>query len=365
MTRRLDRYILGTLLPALGIFLATFITLFVSVEFASKLGRFLDLDGTQLLPFILRYYTCRLPMMINFLLPAIVLFASIFTLVRLSRNNEILPMVTSGTSLRRVCLPFLVVGVLSGTVILLMDEYVLPRLGEEISDSDDILLNWKVSYGAEEYDGRTKLWARRYDRLRKELLEARVTSLDEKARAWQVVTAAVVRWDPDQARWVAFQGEIESLRVIVEEPGARPRVLKRPIPPGGHLIEALFSPETLRKPSSLASRFAFAPLSKLIEQAERYPHVPSFRMKVHSRLSFPASPVLILLLGVPYVAVAQSKSHFRGMIAALLLALAYYGGHLAFQDLGNSGTLNPAVAVWAPTVGFGFLGLGAYFRMRT
>ena len=107
MIRLLDRYVLSIFLPAFGLFTVAFLALFLAVDFASNLGKFLDLKSVDLLPFVLRYYGCRLPMMATYLLPVVALFAPIFTVIKLSRTNEILPVAASGTSLRRLsgCAP--------------------------------------------------------------------------------------------------------------------------------------------------------------------------------------------------------------------------------------------------------------------
>ena len=94
MIRLLDRYILSIFLSAL----AVFTTAFAMMRHRSLL---------PLLVFVLEYYLLRLPMILTYLLPMVILFAAMFTVFKLSRTNEILPIAASGTSLRRMALPFL------------------------------------------------------------------------------------------------------------------------------------------------------------------------------------------------------------------------------------------------------------------
>jgi lipopolysaccharide export LptBFGC system permease protein LptF len=53
MTRLLDRYVLGIFIPALLMFTLTLLFLFVSIDFASKLGKFLEMRDVPLIPFVI------------------------------------------------------------------------------------------------------------------------------------------------------------------------------------------------------------------------------------------------------------------------------------------------------------------------
>jgi len=128
MMRLLDRYVTTLFAGALAVFAAAFVALFVTVDFASNLGRFLELKSVSIPRFVLWYYLLRLPMTVVLVLPMIVLFASIFTVIKLQRTNEVLPIAASGISLRRMSRPFLVAAVLAAGGMAALEEYVLPGL---------------------------------------------------------------------------------------------------------------------------------------------------------------------------------------------------------------------------------------------
>ncbi len=365
MIRLLDRYLLNTFAASLAVFALAFGALFLVVDIASKLGKFLDLKSVSPLLFMGRYYLARLPMVLSYLLPTVILFASIFTVTRLARANEILPIAASGTSLRRMALPFLAAAVLAGAAIAAVDEFVLSRLGDEIAETDDILDAREVSWSVEDYDGWTKLFANRYDHVHKVLGDVMITRLDADARPVEHVRAKTCRWDAARRRWVALEGTVEYPQDFVAPEGGRPQVRKETIGPDGYAVTAPFTPETLRKGSSFTNLLPFAPMSRLLEEARRFPHIPSCVMKVHARLSFPLSPLVLLLLGLPFVVAAHSKSFLTGLSFCFLMALAYYLAHFACMMLGYQGTLPPAAAAWIPTALFGGAGLVAFGRMRT
>lgn len=369
MTRLLDRYIMGTFFAALGVFTIAFAALFTVVDFAAKLTRFLALDPQivkmPIAVFMAKYYALRFPMILTYLLPTVVLFAAIFTVIKMSRNNELLPIVTSGTSLRRTSVPFLVAAFGAALIMAGMDEFVLAKLGDPIAETEEILSSQGFVYGVGSYDGRTYLYSWKYDNVSKEMRKVRITCLNEQAHATTVVEAEICGWDPRLKRWRAFNGEIQYPgETIFPEGGGRPVPRSEPIDSKGYVVEAFFTPEEVRR-SSFTSQFPFSPLRELLEKARRYPHIPSFLMKVYSRFAFPLSPMVLLLLGLPFIVATTSKSFIRGLLLCFLLAMGYYVAHFAFLDLGNRGAIPPLVAGWTPTGLFGSFGIAAFLRMRT
>ncbi len=369
MTRLLDRYVLGIFIPALGLFTVTLLFLFIAVDFAAKLGKFLELKDTPLVPFILSFYLYRIPMLLVILIPAVLIFAPTFTVIKLARANEILPIATSGISLRRMSAPFLVTAALAALGMAAMEEFVLPRIGKEIAKSDAMLARRGYDWNVEDYDGRTKLWAKKYTmQMKAHLLTdgVRITRLDETMQPVEIITAKRAQWDPRLKRWVAFEGSVEYPLEIIKEPGKKPYTRKEEIPAGGKVVESALTPESLQKDmGGLSNRGTFDSLKTQIQEMNKYPHVPAFVLRVHARFSFPLSPIVLLLVGLPFVMDPHSKSFVKGLIFCFLLALGFYVTHFQCADLGNKGRIPPVVAAWFPILSFGAAGLLAFARMRT
>jgi lipopolysaccharide export system permease protein len=364
--RLLDRYVLSIFLPALGVFTGVFVALYLAIDLAGNLQKFLEIKSVPVLTFILRYYSCRLPLFFTYLLPAVLVFAPMFTLVKLARNNEILPVAASGTSLRRLALPFLIAAVLAGGIMAAMDEFVLVHLAAEMADTEAIAAAREVTYSAFARDKRTQMDALSYNAaLRRLAPRVRIAWFDDAANTILIVTAARCDWDPVALRWVAFEGEVEWPRELVEVPDGKPRTRKEPLPPEGRPIDTSITPKAFRKGSSITDRFGFSPLSDLIEDARMNPGDGRRWAKVHARLSFPLSPLILLLLGLPFVISAHGKSFIKGLIFSFFLALAFYMAYFVGQDMGGSGALPHLAGGWVPTVFFGIGGLVSFARLRT
>lgn len=366
MMRLLDRYVTTIFAGALAVFAVSFVALFVTVDFASNLGKFLELKSVSIPRFVLWYYLLRLPMTGVLVLPMIVLFASIFTVIKLQRTNEVLPIAASGISLRRMSRPFLVAAVLAAGGMAAIEEYVLPGLSAELARTEEIRSSREVSHGVADYIESAWIWGRSYDHIKQEMTQGvQVTLLDRDRRPVVSVRAGRCRWDPARRRWVAFEGQVEYVQEWRKPESGRPQPRIEEIPASGYVVEAPFRVEMLRTSASPGDRYAFSPFREIRREARARPDRPDSKMRLHARLAFPLSPVVLLLVGLPSVVAAHSKSFVRGLVNSSLHVGIYYPVYLVMTDLGNKGALPAPLAAWFATGAFGLYGLVAFARMRT
>lgn len=366
MIRIIDRYVLGIFIPALLLFTLTLLFLFIAVDCAARLGKFLEIKDEPILRFVISYYLCRIPMLLTILIPSVMIFAPTFTIIKLARTNELLPIATCGTSLRRMSLPFVIAAVLATISMAAMDEYVMPLVGDEIIRTDEMTSSRGIRYNVEDYDGKTKLWAAEF-RIYNLLLtkDVRITLLDEDKYPKEVYSAKRAQWDSTRKRWIVFDGSLEKPKEDMREPGQKPRPWKMAIPPEGIAVPCKLTPETLRRDVGIGNRYSFSKFRNLVQEMHKYPHVPTTVLLVHSRFSFPLSPIVLLMVGLPFVMDPHSKSFIKGLIFCFLLAIAFYMIHFACVDLGSKGSIPPILAAWFPVTTFGSIGIVAFSRMRT
>jgi lipopolysaccharide export system permease protein len=374
MIRILDRYVSSLFASAIAVFTVAFTGLFIAIDFASNLGKFLDLKHVSIPKFILWYYAIRVPYFLTMLLPMVVLFAAIFTVIKLQRTNEVLPIAASGISLRRMSAPFLLAAFLGMLAVASLEEFALPALASDLARTEEIRSTKEWSYGVGDYIPSALIWGRRYDHVHQEMIAGvRVTLLDADHRVRAVADAERATWDRQRRCWVLFNGsvEYEGDQDIVLSPTQRPRPRVEPIfpdrwwCPSGWPVPAPFRIESLRTSASSSDRYAFSPVRDILREARKRPDQFVWRMRFHSRLSFPVSPVVLMLVGLPTVAAAHSKSFVRGLTVCGFQVAIYFALYLVTTYLGNHGTLPPPLAAWFAPGTFGLVGLWSFSRMKT
>ena len=123
--RLMDRYILREYLTPVGYCLGTFTMFYVIWDLFANLGEIIEAKTPVLL--IGRYYLCLVLPTLEFLAPASLLLATLYTLWHLTRNNELTAMRSSGVSLYRIMVPFLAVGMVFSIVTGVVKESIGPE----------------------------------------------------------------------------------------------------------------------------------------------------------------------------------------------------------------------------------------------
>jgi lipopolysaccharide export system permease protein len=365
----LDRYLFSIFGSAFSLVTLTFLALFTAMDMSSRIARILSLKNINTISFLANYYLVRLPMFLHLILPAVSLFAAMFTVIQLQKTNELLPMITSGVSLRRLSFIFILGALACAAVMGALDEFVLPNLMDDIAETDDILISDKPQKN-QLYHSEGHVWnVDEYDRVKKQMRGVTLTKYREDERREVVIRAETSTWDPASKHWILRVGTskpFDSDGMPILEAGG-PLQMPRPkldlIPAAGLLIPPPPHPDSLRRSYSISGRsFRYSELKELLRKA---PHIESYQMHMHLKFASPFGPLVLLFLGLPFVSGTQHRSFYRGIGLCLLLTIAYYAATFVCFELGMRGTIPPAAAVWGPLGVFGLAGLVSFFRMRS
>src|SRR5437667_4899096 len=106
-----DRYITRKFLQAYLYCIIGFISIWFIFDISDSISTFLDQHVG--LGRVLEFYATQVPQILVILLPVALLLALLFVLGRMSRANEIVSMLTAGTSLIRVLTPLFILGILT------------------------------------------------------------------------------------------------------------------------------------------------------------------------------------------------------------------------------------------------------------
>ena len=135
--RLLDRYILRELLLILTYCLSGFLVFWICFNLLSDLEDFrrAGMDFKE----IARYYFITTPRFMVVVLPVALLLSLLYTTTNLARNNEIIAMRAAGIGIWRICVPYLLVGLVFSLVLLGLNEWWIPDsdyLVEEIGQQN-------------------------------------------------------------------------------------------------------------------------------------------------------------------------------------------------------------------------------------
>ncbi|HZV34660.1 MAG TPA: LptF/LptG family permease [Verrucomicrobiae bacterium] len=123
--RLLDRYLLRELLTWLGFCLVGMVVFALAFDLLNSLNRIQE--HHLLVSDVIELYLVKLPSLLVFpLLPITLLLALLCALTNHTRHHELVAMRAAGIGLWRLCLPYMVIGVLLSLVVLALNETFVP-----------------------------------------------------------------------------------------------------------------------------------------------------------------------------------------------------------------------------------------------
>lgn len=360
--RILTRYLTKAFLSSYLVCLFFFVGLFLVIQFFERIDDYVDArkyvasQGANLLALVLSYNLTSVPIVFIQIAPFVTLMGAMFAITKLSRSNELVPVVTSGVSLYRFLFPIFVYGAVAAVVMILVQEKVVPGLAWERKRIDRIVAGKHGEFVEQipllrDSDGDLVSF-RRYDPRTQVGEDVNITLLGPPP---STVTADRAVYRPEGPRgpgWYLENGVAQTYDADGD-----------PVQVAADYAEGVdVSPFEVVLSSVDKATLSFTELNALFRKT---PDSSKLRVLLHHRLTFPMSNLVLLLIGIPIVLNRNVRSLVVGIGLCAFVCGAFFAADFVSQDLGSRGTLHPVVAAWLPTIFFGSLGICLFDTIRT
>ncbi len=367
----LFRYVLrGFAVPA-GLCLVGLCSLTMLFMSFDLIGACFDPKANVTLVSALDFLGGTLSAYLEWLLPAVFLLATLYTMWQFCRHGELIAMRASGIGMSTVVAPILLTALVAAGLSFANTELFKPTAAARakiIKDSDFRLSGREplrgVGYAA---PGNARVWAiGLFDPSEPEVLhEVRITFNRPDGSKRVAYEAPVARW-LDGAWWL--QGGVratfyDELDTVIAPPEGIPA--ETPVKP---LYEAAETPRQIRVQnmdaalSSAADRRVNRKTRDQSGLTRRQKHEDSYA--TYNHYAAPASILLVTLFAIPAGIASGRQSVFRGILLALGLFLAYYAITALSMMLANHGIVKPALAVALPSILFGAAAVWLFRKVR-
>ncbi|MCD6394913.1 MAG: LptF/LptG family permease, partial [Planctomycetes bacterium] len=310
----LDKYIAKNFVVGYLITFCVLMGLFIIVDLFINLDEFAehsDLGTSAVLKNVWVYYSAQSVLWFRDLAGIITVVAATFSLARLTTNNELVAVLASGVSLKRVMAPIIFLAILLTGLLVLDQEYAIPKRANQLVRAHDTVGE----------DEAYELWFMSDD---KGSLFC-TNKYDEKTQTMQAPTIILRRaLDEDEVLW-EVTGKIEADRAEYNpELGGWEFVngIKRKIARGDTGAESILRPETvdfyktdltpqdipLRRQENYKSLLSFTQLLDLGQKrGTRMKDRAEFLLQQHSRITKPIINLVMLLVALPVLVCRDPK----------------------------------------------------------
>lgn len=351
----IDRYILGKFLGTY--FLATILLLLVIAMFdiTEKLDAFLTAPLKETL---FDYFASFLPYFANQLSPLFVFISVIFFTTKLADNSEIIAMLSSGITFRRLLRPYMIGAAIIAALTFALSNYIIPPTNvNRIAYTNKYVRNKAVAYGTN-----IQLMVRpgevayfgRFDNTTKQGYRFSLDKFDGKAITSRLTASSVEYDSTRQYHWKLkdymirdFDGMNEKIR--------RGSTIDSiiPIEPKDFLISAN-DQEMLTTPQ----------LTEYIRKQKMrgVANIKKFEIEKEKRLAETAAAFILTLIGMSL----SSKKVKGGMGINIGIGLGLSFSYILFSTITSSFAINgytsPAVAMEIPNIVYLIIGIYLYRR---
>ena len=357
----IDRYLMRQYLLLIGIGLLIGAAFSVIVDLIQSLDRFLRAKPPWI--YIPQHFLYLVPRELYKGLPLIVLVATVFLFVSLTRQRELDALKAAGMSLYRACAPILVIAFLISVGALVFQETALPLIAAKAEEVDRVKIR---GFPPRHLQQQGQMWFRSSDRrfLKIGLLDPVARSLDglivlDLSPDFRLIG----RLDVRRAQWVSDGWEMWG--GIARQIGASQQVQSRSF---DHRVMEL--PEHIddfirvqKLPDAMSFRELRAYVAKLRDGGHQ---VGTYLVQLYSKLSFPLVHLIMALVAIPFaLATPRSGGRAVGIGVAIVVAVAYWMVHSVALAFARADLLPPALAAWSANIIFTGLGTALLLSAKT
>jgi len=367
----LDRYVLRRYVAAYGLCLGGFLMLFFVIDFSMRVDNIIEAAptvrkaGLSLWPLVAEYYGTKLVWFATIVGPFLTLFAAIAALIAFGRHNELTPMIAAGRSHHRVLAPMYAFAALAALALAGAEDRIVQRLMKRNAAIEYTFEPGKHGdappHLRDESTGNIYS-AQKWLPTQQRLLDVHVLSYHDPAGRLpdgRLDAAALVfarNRETKEIGWFPVDGALTPN--VDGSGGALPSV--RRLAPDEPIAFKMMPADVALAAASAQPGLEHDELVALIKANEqRY----DLSMLLLTRQTRPASSLVLLLLGLPFVLRQGQRTIAAGLAVALCTCGAYMAVDFFFQQLGNRGEVTPLIAAWfAPSL-FGSLAIARLDRL--
>jgi lipopolysaccharide export system permease protein len=325
----LDRYVTKNFFVGYLIALAVLLGLRIVTDLFVNLDEFAEhasIGAMGVFKNIVTYYSMQATVYFRDFAGLITVIAAVFSLGKMTRNNELVAVMASGVSLKRLIMPIVICSVLLTGVLVVDQEFVIPRLADKLSlDTDEI--------GAEAWD---KFWflpdskgslisSPYFDILTETMYNPTIITRNRKnaSTPWRVtgrITADRATYNHDGGRWMLENGRFLATPLVNGT-----KVTFEPMRDiDSYPSEITIKDIVVRRKSDFLSYMSWRDLSIMASQKTKIRDVAQLLSEKHFRVTEPVIDLIMLMIALPVLVCRDPKTLKSAIGTSFLLTAGCY-----------------------------------------
>jgi lipopolysaccharide export system permease protein len=347
----LDRYILkkflGTFFYAIGVI----IMITVVFDISEKVDDFIEHE-LSLNTVLFDYYIYFIPYFANLFSPLFLFVSVIFFTAKMASNTEIVAILSSGVSFKRMLWPYFLGSVFIASLTMALSNFVIPEANKGRIEFENTYINSKYRNNGRHQHYQIKpgtfIYFDSYSSERKVGYKFSMEKFDDEGELTYKLISDHVRWDTTKTMWTVskyFIRHFENGSERIEE---------------GEQLDTTyaFHPSDFGQRLKIVEAMNYYELNEFIdeERMKGSNYLGYFMIEKYRRFSMPFATFILTL-----IAVSISSRKVRGGVGmhigiGILLSFTYIMFMQVSQTFAIESNMPALLAVWIPNFAFGILG---------
>lgn len=355
--KRLDRYIIRKFLGTYFFSLILIIVVIIIFDYNEKIDRFIS-SNAPMNEIIFDYYVNLAPYYANTFSALFVFISVIYFTSKLAGNSEIIAILSSGVSFKRLIRPYMIAAAVISLFTYLMSAFVIPNGNATKLEFEQKYSRKKKVESANDVqlkiDDNTIAFIERYENRNNTGWRFMLDKFEDK-KLVSHMEARTITYNPDRPGvWTARHWRIRELyddKEIIRESRKEPLDTLLGIEPGDFLISE-GQQETMTTPE----------LSNYIDKQKEkgFANTKSFEIEYHKRIAMSFAAFILTVIGVSL----SSRKAKGGMGLSLGIGLALSFSYIVFQSISSAfaDQMPIVLSAWLPNIIYSVIAIVLYIK---
>jgi lipopolysaccharide export system permease protein len=360
----LDKYIIKQFLSTFIFVVVLLLAVITVIDLTEKTDKYANAK----LPAgkIIEYYLDFMPWIGGLVTPIIVFIAAVFVTSRLANRTEIIAMLSSGMSFRRILLPYFIGALLIASASFWLNGWIIPNSNKSRLAFELEYLKPKTSYSLRnihiQVAKNTFLYMQSYNSSSDKGYHFTLERF-ENHKLIEKLTAKRIEWDSTKHKWTLYDWNLIKVNELFEPANNELTGSVIENESSGKTITTTLDTALVIHPKEFENDYrkfdglTLTELNKYIKtlRARGSAGIEAYEVEKYTRFASPFSIFILTFMGV--IVSSRKSRGGTGFQIALGFALSFIFilFVMMFRTFAEAGTLPPQISVWIPVFTFGVI----------
>lgn len=356
---KIDRYLIKRLLTTYVFAVFIIVMVILVIDFVEKNDDFMETKPSNSAIF-LDYYMNLAPYWANYISPLMIFISTVFFTAKMASHTEIIAILGSGTSFRRLMLPYFIGSGIVAVYSFVMVGWILPKANIPRIEFQNKYLESDFYFSGRDIHMAVQknvyAYLSSYDNNSNTAYDFTLEKIEDN-RLVEKLSARRATYDDSLKKWKLYDYQIRKFGIMKDQMTYSPTA---PLDTSINMFPSDFTnaksrQETLTIPQ-LQDYIALIN-SRGAEGVEIY------KIEYYQRFATPFAVVILSIMGL-IVSARKARGGVGLQIAiGFVLAFLYIIFYILSKGIAEAGSMNPILAVWLPNIVFTMVSVVMYFTV--